>query len=203
MIELLGLVLAAAAAFAATNVDDLLLLTALFGVAHGDHALRGGQIVAGQYLGVGALVALSAAAALGLLLVPAELVGLLGLVPIALGVRAATAGRAGTAGDAPAPLPAALGIGGIAAITVANGADNIAIYVPFLASVGAEGIAVVIVVFTALVAVWCLVARHLGSRPAVRAGVERHGHVVIPVVLVGLGVLVLVQAGTVAAVVPG
>lgn len=203
MIELLGLVLAAAAAFAATNVDDLLLLTALYGVARGGHALRGGQIVAGQYLGVGALVALSAAAAFGLLLVPEALVGLLGLVPIALGVRAALAARAGSADEPPTLLPATLGTGGIAAITVANGADNIAIYVPFLASVGAAGIAVVVVVFAALVAVWCLVARHLGSRPATRAAVDRHGHVVVPVVLVALGVLVLVQAGTVGAVLPG
>lgn len=203
MIELLGLVLAAAAAFAATNVDDLLLLTALFGVARGGQALRGGQIVAGQYLGVGALVALSAAAAFGLLLVPEELVGLLGLLPIALGVRAALAARAGTGDEPPALLPAALGTGGIAAITVANGADNIAIYVPFLASVGAAGIAVVVVVFAALVAVWCLVAHHLGSRPATRAAVDRHGHVVVPVVLVALGVLVLVQAGTAGAALPG
>ena len=50
--------------FAATNLDDIVILTVLFVAStRGGHRAR--AIVAGQYLGFTALVALSAIAALG------------------------------------------------------------------------------------------------------------------------------------------
>lgn len=73
--------------FVATNLDDIVVLTLLF-VASTRGGLRARSVVAGQYLGFIALVGLSAIAALGLTIVPDEWVGLLGLIPMAIGVHA-------------------------------------------------------------------------------------------------------------------
>lgn len=62
----------------ATNLDDLVVLTVLF-VASTRGSLRPWRIVAGQYLGMSALIAISVVAALGLTVIPEEWVGLLGV----------------------------------------------------------------------------------------------------------------------------
>lgn len=88
MLDLIGTVAAAAAVFIATDIDDIVILTLLFITARTTGRPGSWQIVAGQYLGIGALVLLSAVVAAGLLVVPDEWTGLLGLLPITLGVRA-------------------------------------------------------------------------------------------------------------------
>lgn len=66
------------AAFAATNIDDLFLLTLFFGNRHYPAA----KIVTGQLVGIFTLVALSlAGSTIGYLIKP-EYVGLMGLFPI-------------------------------------------------------------------------------------------------------------------------
>jgi len=61
--------------FASTNIDDMFLLAAFFA----DSQLRLRSIVIGQYLGIGALVLVSALAALLALTIPEGWVALLGL----------------------------------------------------------------------------------------------------------------------------
>ena len=67
--------------FAATNIDDIVVLTVLF-LASRRGSPRPWQIVAGQYLGFITLVVISVVAALGLTIVPDEWVGFLGLIPL-------------------------------------------------------------------------------------------------------------------------
>ena len=69
--------------FLLTNIDDLLLLAAFFA----DPRWRPRAIVAGQLLGIGALVAMSTLAALSALVIPSAWIALVGLAPLALGVR--------------------------------------------------------------------------------------------------------------------
>ena len=189
--------LAAAAAFAATDVDDLVLLTVLFALAaRPGSALRPRSIVVGQVAGIGVLLALSAVAAFGLLAIDERLVALLGLVPLILGLRGLLALVRRDADDddgVPDPLPTRGGALGVAAITIANGADNIAVYVPLLGRTGADGLPLVGAVFLAGALLWCAIARTLGTRPAAMGLIERTGHWLVPVVLVALGALILVE----------
>ena len=70
------------------------------------------QIWAGQYAGVGALVAISLAAAFGLKIVPENWLWILGLIPLALGLRklliAIRAHRAAAGYAGPQPWPMCL-----------------------------------------------------------------------------------------------
>lgn len=186
---------AAIGMFAGTNVDDIIVLTVLFLSGRTGGAPRARQIWAGQYAGVGALVLVSVVAALGLTVVPDAWIGLLGLVPFALGVRGLVgAVRAGD-GD---PPPVASGTVAVAAVTIANGADNIAVYTPVFRTIGPGATAVTIAVFAAGVALWCLAGSWLGSHKKVIEVVERYGRWLVPIVFMAIGAVIVVGSGVLA-----
>lgn len=186
-------VLAAAGVFAGTNVDDIIVLTVLFLAARATGKPRPWQIWVGQYAGIAALVAVSALAALGLTIVPDPWTGLLGLVPIALGVRGLI-GALRNDGDAPDTVTAGSAFA-VAGVTVANGADNIAVYTPVFRTLGVGGSVTTVAVFAVLVAVWCGAASWLGSHRRVIAVAERYGHWLVPLVFVTIGVVIVVESG--------
>ena len=70
-------------AFVSTNIDDLLILMAFFATPR----FPPFQIVLGQYIGMGSLIAVSLLGFLIALVVPRNLIGLIGLFPIAIGIK--------------------------------------------------------------------------------------------------------------------
>jgi cadmium resistance protein CadD (predicted permease) len=183
--------------FAATNIDDLLLLTLYFGRARGDRALDR-RIVLGQYLGFIAIVAVSLVAASGLRLLPGDAIPYFGLVPLLLGVRAGfDVWRHRTDETLHAPDSAAQSptTGKVAAVTFANGGDNIGVYVPVFSSITAGAVTVYVVVFLALVALWCVAGRTVAMHPLTARALSRWGHILLPVVLVAIGTIILVEGG--------
>jgi cadmium resistance protein CadD (predicted permease) len=51
------------------------------------------------------------------------------------------------------------------------------------------------VVFLALVAIWCTAGRFVATRPVFARALSRWGHIVLPVVLIGVGLLILIEGG--------
>ncbi|MBG6135724.1 cadmium resistance transporter [Longispora fulva] len=189
----LGTVGAAIGMFAGTNTDDLIVLTVLFLSARAAGRPKVWQIWVGQYTGVGVLVAASVVAALGLTIVPDGWVGLLGLVPLGLGVRGViTAIRARAEAE---PASIARGLAAVVGVTVANGADNISVYTPVFRTIGAASTGATIAVFAVGVAAWCLAGSWLGSHKKVIAVVERYGHWIVPVVFIGIGSVIVAESG--------
>lgn len=186
-----GLVGQAVGMFAVTNVDDLVLLAVFFARAAGRGAAR---VVVGQYLGFAAILAASVVGALGAGLLPDEVIPYLGLLPLLLGLRAAWDAWRERAGDDEPPVTAPTALA-VAAVTFANGGDNIGVYVPVFTTVGTGGLVVFTVVFLVLTGVWCLAGGYLATRPVIARALARWGHVVLPLVLVGIGVLILVEGG--------
>ena len=183
-------------AFVATNVDDSFVLLFFFG----DRRFRARHVFAGQALGVGLLVLLSLAGALLALAVPERLVGLLGLLPIALGVRQLVEGQRGAA-DAATPAPVvARGEPGwrlaaaVAGVTLANGGDNVGVYVPLFATRSAWETTLIVVVFGVMLAVWTFGAYYLARRSAAAARLQRVSGAWMPWVLIGLGVVILIES---------
>jgi cadmium resistance protein CadD (predicted permease) len=186
-----GAAAAAAAVFAGTDVDDLLVLTVLFLASRTGGRPRPWQIWAGQYLGIGVLVAVSAAAAAGLAAVPDRWVGLLGLLPLGIGLHGlVTAVRSRGDDEPPAPV-VATGVLPVAGVTIANGADNLSVYTPMFHALGPAATLVTVAVFAIGTAVWCLAGSWLGSHPRVIAVLGRFGHWIVPVVFVVLGLVIL------------
>lgn len=80
-----------------------------------------------------------------------------------------------------------------AAVTLANGGNNIGVYVPVFATAGVGAMGVYAVVFLGLVAVWVAAGRFFATRPVVARALSRWGHLLLPLVLIGIGLLILVE----------
>ena len=78
----------------------------------------------------------------------------------------------------------------IAAITLANGADNVGVYVPFFVA-SRTHLQLVLVVYGLLVLVWCAVGKWLGRHVLALKSLARWGHWIVPFVLIGLGAYIL------------
>ena len=199
MTELLTTLGVAVAVFASTNVDDVLLLAAFFADPH----LRARAVVLGQFLGIGALTGVSAAAAWASLVVPPGYPALLGAVPLALGfhklwgLRRADdpppSDREVHAAAARAERRTHSQVLAVAGVTVANGGDNLGVYIPLFAR-EPRLVPLFAVAFAAMTALWCLAGYHLVRHRRIGAQVRRYGHIVLPLVLVALGVWILAGA---------
>lgn len=193
---MIGTIAAAIGLFAATNIDDIVVLTVLF-LASARGSLPAWKVVAGQYLGFATLVAISVVAAAGLTIIPDEWVGLLGLIPLAIGLYGLirTLRNRGDDNDDDEGSISAVGLLGVAGITIANGADNISLYTPVFRTSPVADTVVTIIVFFLLVAVWCLVARVVGTNKTVTELLERVEHWLVPAVFIGLGLFILIESG--------
>ena len=78
-----GLVAIGVSAFAATNIDDIFVLMLFF--SSSSFPVR--HVILGQYLRIGLLIAISVVGSLIALVVPTYVIGLMGVVPIAIGVK--------------------------------------------------------------------------------------------------------------------
>ncbi|MCE3551683.1 cadmium resistance transporter [Pseudonocardia sp. RS11V-5] len=184
--------------FAVTNIDDILVLALFFGQAAGRRSAEI-RVAAGQYLGFLAILAASVVGALGAGLLPDSVIPYLGLLPLLLGIRAAwQVWRHHDDADEDArgtDSSAGPSILAVAAVTFANGGDNIGVYVPVFTTSGIGGMVVHCLVFLVLVAVWCALGRFFATRPLVARALSRWGHIVLPIVLIGIGLLILVEGG--------
>jgi cadmium resistance protein CadD (predicted permease) len=195
----LGIIGQAAGLFAVTNIDDILILALFFAQGAG-HPGSTRRIVLGQYLGFAAILAVAVAAAFGATFLPESAIPYLGLLPLALGLKAAWQAwqdhRDGD-GDEEAEETRAGGPGPleVAAVTFANGGDNIGVYVPVFATAGVGGMSVYAAVFLVLVAVWCFAGKFFATRPVIAKALARWGHILLPLVLIAIGLLILIEGG--------
>ncbi len=190
---MLGTIGVATTMFAASNIDDIFVLLGFFG----DRKFHAYQVVLGQWLGLTTLVVVSLIASLVSLVFAPAYVGLLGFLPILIGLKRLY-DLLRSAGDDEMEVPKA-GLGNVfsvAAVTIANGSDNIGIYTPvFATSTGAE-IGITIAVFAIGVAVWLLFSHWLVNHPSLGAPIRRYGHWMVPFALIAIGAFILYDAGS-------
>ncbi|HEV7611209.1 MAG TPA: cadmium resistance transporter [Steroidobacteraceae bacterium] len=198
MEHLIGLIGAAVVLFASTDIDDLLVLVGFFA----DSKFKIRHVVVGQYLGIAGLYGGSVVASLISLVVSPAYIGLLGLVPIAIGLQKAWALQKGSEAsreelDGHEKVSAGQGNAlSVAAVTLANGADNISVYTPLFATRTGYDIALIGVVFAVMTLLWLGIAYRLTRHRTIGAPIRTYGHRVVPFVLISLGVLILHGAGT-------
>jgi cadmium resistance protein CadD (predicted permease) len=177
---------AAAIAFGVTNLDDLALLLIWFSTAKSRSQV--GRIILGQYLGFLTLVALSLPGWIGGQWISPAWLGWLGLLPIGLGLRALLTNSDDS--DAAPPIAWRSLILSVALTTIANGGDNIGIYLPFLAGQSRSQLSLTLGVFLIMVALWCSGALWLVRHPRLMPLINRFGDRVVPIVLIGLGIYI-------------
>ncbi|NJK63837.1 MAG: transporter [Synechococcaceae cyanobacterium SM2_3_1] len=211
MNEILLAIVEGVTAFAATNVDDLIILLLFF--AQTSATFRPHHVVSGSYWGFAALVAFSLVGFLGGLVVSSAWIGLLGILPIILGIKQlmqreqedvqvqeVTNDVSGISSYPPfiAGVLQLLHpqVYKVATVTFANGGDNIGIYVPLFAASDAIILGVILIVFFLLKGVWCYAAYRSTQNPSIAYVLARYGHSVVPFLLIGLGLFILWKNGT-------
>ncbi|MBR8834464.1 MAG: cadmium resistance transporter [Stigonema ocellatum SAG 48.90 = DSM 106950] len=190
-------------AFAATNLDDIVILSLFFSQVNA--VFRGRHIVVGQYLGFSTLVFASLLGFCSSLILPQPWIGLLGIAPMMIGINSwlnqdmdDTEAEAEKEQSVNPWFSSFLSpqTYSVAVVTIANGSDNIAIYTPLFASSTWESLLVILGVFFSMVGVWCYAAYLLARTPVVTDVLTRYGNQLVPFVLIGLGVLILTESHT-------
>lgn len=198
-------------AFAATNIDDLIILLLFFSQV--DANFRRRHIFIGQYLGFATIIIASLPGFFGGLVVPREWIGLLGILPLAIGIKQLLNREPEMAelqtvttnfqqSSHPNPLFSFLlsilhpQTYKVAAVTLANGGDNIGIYIPLFAGHDLASLGVILSVFFFMVGVWCAIAYLLTRQASIANVLSRYGQAFVPFVLIGLGLFIMYERGT-------
>lgn len=193
-IEAPGSVSVAVVVFASTNIDDMFLLAAFFA----DRRLAARSVVIGQFLGIAALTAMSAVAAFASLIVPEGYIALLGSIPLLIGLRRLAALRRFNTPEATEIESADTSwesrsrsqIIAVCSVTIANGGDNLGVYIPLFAKDPSQ-VVLYAIVFAAMTALWCFVAYRLLEIGMIGTQIRRYGHLALPFVLIALGIWIL------------
>ena len=201
-------------AFTVTNIDDMMILLLLFSQI--DSNFRKRHIFIGQYLGFFAIIMLSLPGFFGGLFIQREWLGLLGIIPIAIGMKQLINQQIETTESTevqtvnpdfprllhPNPVFSFFlsilhpNTYQVAAITIANSGDNISVYIPLFAGQDFVSLGIIIAVFLAMVGVGCGIAYLLTSQVTIGYILSRYGRAIIPFILMALGLFILYDRGT-------
>jgi len=84
----------------------------------------------------------------------------------------------------------------VCAVTIANGGNNIGIYVPLFASSNLHSLGVIVCVCYLTVGVWCFLSYYMTRNPLMAPILARYGRKIFPFVLIWLGASILMKSET-------
>ncbi|HEW1700517.1 TPA: CadD family cadmium resistance transporter [Streptococcus pneumoniae] len=194
-------IISAIGVYISTSIDYLIILIILF--AQLSQNKQKWHIYAGQYLGTGLLVGASLVAAYVVNFLPEEwMVGLLGLIPIYLGIRFAIVGE--DAEEEEEEIIERLEqskanqlFWTVTLLTIASGGDNLGIYIPYFASLDWSQTLVALLVFVIGIIIFCEISRVLSSIPLIFETIEKYERIIVPLVFILLGLYIMYENGTI------
>ncbi|RBR23798.1 uncharacterized protein FIESC28_03414 [Fusarium coffeatum] len=192
----------ACATFAITNVDDIFVLITFFTEASTSQTLTPLKIAIGQYVGFTVIIAVSMIGFGASLLIPAEPIGFLGLIPMLLGIRwllglIFKTEEEDDEDDAAVEISRTAGLKSIfkvASMTVMNGADNMSTYIPLFSQAKGNEVAIYVVVYYILLGLWCLAAYLIMKQKHILHIAQKYAAVVVPFFYIGLGIFIVVDS---------
>lgn len=181
--------------YSGTAVDLLIILMLFFAKRKSRKDII--NIYLGQFLGSVSLILLSLLFAFVLNYIPSkEILGLLGLIPIFLGLKVLLLGDS----DGEAIVKDGLRkdnknlIVLVAMITFAScGADNIGVFVPYFITLNLANLIVVLLTFLVMIYLLVFSAQKLAQVPSVGETLEKYSRWFIAVVYLGLGMYILIE----------
>ena len=181
--------------YSGTAVDLLIILMLFFAKRKSRKDII--NIYLGQFLGSGSLILLSLLFAFVLNYIPSkEILGLLGLIPIFLGLKVLLLG------DSDGEAIAKEGLRKdnknliflVAMITFAScGADNIGVFVPYFTTLNLANLIVTLLTFLVMIYLLVFSAQKLAQVPSVGETLEKYSRWFIAVVYLGLGMYILIE----------
>ena len=193
-------IVTAAILYIATALDLLVILLMFFARAKTRKEYR--DIYIGQYVGSVALIVISLFFAFVLNYVPEKwILGLLGLIPIYLGIKVAIYGDSDGEERAKKELNEkglSKLVGTIAIVTIAScGADNIGLFVPYFVTLSVPNLLITLFVFLILIFFLVFTAQKLANIPGVGEIVEKFGRWIMAVIYIALGLFIIIENDTI------
>ena len=181
--------------YSGTAVDLLIILMLFFAKRKSRKDII--NIYLGQFLGSVSLILISLLFAFVLNYIPSkEILGLLGLIPIFLGLKVLLLG------DSDGEAIAKDGLRKdnknliflVAMITFAScGADNIGVFVPYFTTLNLANLIVTLLTFLVMIYLLVFSAQKLAQVPSVGETLEKYSRWFIAVVYLGLGIYILIE----------
>ena len=181
--------------YSGTAVDLLIILMLFFAKRKSRKDII--NIYLGQFLGSVSLILLSLLFAFVLHYIPSKgILGLLGLIPIFLGLKVLFLG------DSDGETIAKEGLRKdnknliflVAMITFAScGADNIGVFVPYFTTLNLANLIVTLLTFLVMIYLLVFSAQKLAQVPSVGETLEKYSRWFIAVVYLGLGIYILIE----------
>ncbi|MCE5001551.1 CadD family cadmium resistance transporter [Staphylococcus pseudoxylosus] len=186
--------------YTATAVDLLVILLIFFARANTKKEYR--DIYIGQYVGSLALILISLFLAFVLNYVPEKwILGLLGIIPIYLGVRVAISGDCEGEERAKRELDEkglSKLVGMVAIVTIAScGADNVGLFVPYFVTLNTVELITTLIIFIILILVLVFSAQLLSKIPGIGEVIERFNRWIMAVIYIGLGLFIIIENETI------
>lgn len=177
--------------FVGTNIDDMIINTFFFSFVNEKRDIR--NIVFGKYLGTGILILISIIGSMGLKVIPLGYVKYLGFVPIGLGVKEMIVGRLKDGEDDLCMTNSKRShfLWNVAVVTIANGADNIGVYIPLFTKFSANQYLLFVAVFVFMTAIWCMIGYRASKVPFYEKMINKYRTFIVPLVYICLGIYIL------------
>ena len=193
-------IVTAAILYIVTALDLLVILLMFFARAKTRKEYR--DIYIGQYVGSVTLIVISLFFAFVLNYVPEKwILGLLGLIPIYLGIKVAIYDDCEGEKRAKKELNEkglSKLVGTIAIITIAScGADNIGVFVPYFVTLSVTNLLITLFVFLILIFFLVFTAQKLANIPGVGEIVEKFGRWIMAVIYIALGLFIIIENDTI------
>ncbi|WP_251944102.1 CadD family cadmium resistance transporter [Staphylococcus sp. Marseille-Q5304] len=193
-------IVTAAILYIVTALDLLVILLMFFARAKTRKEYR--DIYIGQYVGSVTLIVISLFFAFVLNYVPEKwILGLLGLIPIYLGIKVAIYGDSDGEERAKKELNEkglSKLVGTIAIITIAScGADNIGLFVPYFVTLSVTNLLITLFVFLILIFFLVFTAQKLANIPGVGEIVEKFSRWIMAVIYIALGLFIIIENDTI------
>ncbi|MEB8091504.1 MULTISPECIES: CadD family cadmium resistance transporter [Mammaliicoccus] len=193
-------IITATVLYVATAVDLLVILLIYFAKANTKKEYK--DIYIGQYLGSLILIIVSLFLAFVLNYVPEKwILGLLGLIPIYLGIKVAIYDDCEGEKRAKKELNKkglSKLVGTVVLVTVAScGADNIGLFVPYFVTLNSIELLTTLLVFVTLIFILVFTAQNLANIPGIGEVVEKFSRWIMAVIYIALGVFIVIENKTI------
>ena len=211
LIETIKIGLAAAVA---TTFDDNIYLTGFFSEVN--RTFRPKHVVVGELIGFTALISISLVGFLIGLAISSDWIGLLGILPILIGLNnlrlLIVNKKDDSAKDKSTNLKQNAKFHGfdsrerslldviqdrqtyrVSAVTISNGGNNLGIYIPLFASSSLKSLAVIIPICYLIVCTWLFMSYNLTRTPGIALVLSRYASKLFPFVLMWLGLRIILD----------
>lgn len=200
-----------AAVALATTFDDNIYLTSFFGRV--SRTFRPRHVVVGEFLGLTILISISLVGYFVGMVVSDMWVGLLGVLPIMIGIHQLMGKEDDEDSDVIEEVEKVHTEVGrprikqslwstirdpkthrVTAVHVSNGGNNVAVYIPLFASSSLPSLGVILTMCYMTIGFWCFCSYNLTRFPGISVLIARYGRKIAPFVLIYLGLSIIVKS---------